>query len=257
MKSAVQRHARLIMVAMSIVTIAASLSAWPKPSPFVIAALISWPWLALALVACWPGVFTVYARRSHRNPIELALAFGLPGLLLTLRTIVDLHLVQWEGSIAPTIASTLLLWFPAMKADAVVRERRSRIVGLLVICAPYGYGAGMEVNALLDRSPATTYSVHVTDKHISNSRRPIYYLHLEPWGPKVASDDVPVRQELYLKTQIGDSVCVELRPGLLHAAWYTVKECLSGASAQTHPTAGPPPWTNASSWRIIPERSMK
>lgn len=227
-RSAVRQHARLIMVAMTICAIVLALSAWLKPAPFVIAGLISWPWLALALVACRAGVFTVYDRRGQHNPIELGLAFALPGLTLTLLAVVYLHVVRWQDSVALTIAFTLLLWFPAMKADAVVRKRRGRIVGLLVVCAPYGYGAGMEVNALLDRSPAMTYSAHVTDKHASHSRgTSAYYLHLEPWGPRVSSDDVPVPYALYTNTQIGDSVCVELKPGLLHVAWYLVKKCLS------------------------------
>lgn len=214
---------------MAICTIVLAGSAWLKPTPFVIAVLIPWPWLALALVAGWPEVFTVYDLRSYQKRIELGLAFVFPGLALAMRAVLDLHVVRWQEPLALTIVFTLLLWFPAMKADAVVRNRRGRIVGLIGICAVYGYGAGMELNALLDRSPAVTYSVHVTDKHASYSHRgpSAYYLHLEPWGPKVGSGDVLVPYALYANTQIGDSVCVELKPGLLHVAWYVLKKCLS------------------------------
>jgi hypothetical protein len=111
--------------------------------------------------------------------------------VLTLRAMLDLHVLRWQDAVALTVVIALPLWFAAVKADAVVRERRIRIASLLLLCAPYGCGAGTEFNALLDRSPAVTYSAHVTNKHASSGRGSTsYYLHLEPWGPPVGPGDV-------------------------------------------------------------------
>jgi hypothetical protein len=88
-----------------------------------------------------------------------------------------------------------------------------------------GYGAGLEVNALLDQSTPISYPVAVLSKHVSRGRSTSYHFAPAPWGPYRTSEDVRVPGWRYRQTQVGDTVCVALRTGALWVAWYTVGSC--------------------------------
>jgi hypothetical protein len=112
------------------------------------------------------------------------------------------------------------------KLDPAVRGKWGRVVGLALLCTPYGYGLATELNAVLDHSPPATYSVHVTEKHVSRGRRSnCYKLRLEPWGARLDGKTVFVPRALYRATQVGDIVCLDLKPGALRLAWYVVRSC--------------------------------
>ena len=56
----------------------------------------------------------------------------------------------------------------------------------------YGYGAGMQLNALLDGSTRQIFYVLVTGKHVSSGRSTSYHLQLAQWGPNTSGQDLMV-----------------------------------------------------------------
>jgi hypothetical protein len=98
------------------------------------------------------------------------------------------------------------------------------LLGLLT-CA-YGYGTGLQISVLADRSTPREYQVKVLDKHVSESSHVTsWYLTVEPWGPVPQRDDVRVSEAQYQRTRNGDTLCVLLRSGALQIAWYELGTC--------------------------------
>ena len=75
------------------------------------------------------------------------------------------------------------------------------------------------------KSAPESYATTVQDKHESHSRSTSYYLDLAPWGPIKRLNRVSVSRTTYEGAFIGDLVCLELRPGVLHVEWYQVVAC--------------------------------
>jgi hypothetical protein len=95
----------------------------------------------------------------------------------------------------------------------------------LITCS-YGYGAGLELNNLADRSVARVFQAVVVEKRVEGDWKwRTWYLTLKPWGPVTDNDEVSVSKTLYQQTQPGDTVCVWLKSGALRVGWYQVASC--------------------------------
>jgi hypothetical protein len=217
-----QRFSRFLMA----LTFVAGAWAWIDPRPYrlVISLLGLLPWVAVVITARSAGLFRIDQKPNDPHP-SVAIPFLLPGAVLMLRVIHDMNSVEWIGPFCLSIALAGFLTAAAIMSD---RSLRSRVItGLLifVFSMSYGYGAGMEANALLDRSAASVYAVRVTDKRESSGRSTTFYLNLAPWGPMHKGNKVSVSPRFYRSVKAGDTVCVALRPGALHLPWYIVSAC--------------------------------
>ena len=111
---------------------------------------------------------------------------------------------------------------------ALVQELRTRPKGapvvMLVACI-YAYGATVLADAELDSGAVQRYAVQVLDMHVSRGRHTSYYLRLSAWGPRTLPEDVDVGQWLYENVEVGNTVCVYLKPGALGIPWFAVATC--------------------------------
>lgn len=98
-----------------------------------------------------------------------------------------------------------------------------------------GYSLTVALNAHLDKGQISPYRSTVTRKYESHGRSTSYTLYLAPWGPFEGTNRVGVSSRVYQDTAIGDSVCLNLHPGALHAAWFEVVDC----SMQSEPPLQP------------------
>jgi hypothetical protein len=197
---------------------------YPRPYRAAILTLVVLPWLAVSLVWRWPGLYRIDERRNDVHP-NVAVPFMIPGFILGLRVLFDLHVLEWQRAISLSIGVGVVLWFAALMADPILRARKGVAVIFLLLTSAYGAGAGLEANALLDKTPETIYPAKVLAKHIDSGRHTEYNLHLSPWGPKKETNMVSVPRKFYESLQPGESVCIALRPGALHVAWYAVRRC--------------------------------
>ncbi len=197
----------------------------PDPDYLVFAALVALPWVAIAAVARFQPLYRFGGRSTDRH-LDLTSPLILPGFILTWRAVSELETLDWKGPAMLASAIGLLLTGAAARVDPWFQKQRwALLVSGLMTCL-YGYGAGMELNALADRSAPRVYPVVVAAKHVSeDSKSTTWYLTLNPWGPMTESKDVSVSAARYRLTEPGDSVCVMLRPGAFRIAWYRVAAC--------------------------------
>ena len=151
----------------------------------------------------------------------------MPGVMLWLFAYFDHHSVEWSGPLASILVGALLLTFSAMKVDPGLYKRSSALVILAIAFGLYGYGAGMEINALLDFKPGKIFPVEVSEKDRRGNRGfARLYLTIEPWGPIYKEQTVVVRSNLYFGTKVGGKLCADLHEGALKIPWYTLSRCL-------------------------------
>jgi hypothetical protein len=186
--------------------------------------LIALPWAAILAVKYFSPFFRFGGPINSSVP-DLSLALIIPGLFLSLRVLQAINPVGWEGPLSLTVIGSVLLVGAAIWGDPWLQQHRVTSVLVALLCCGYGYGAGMQVNALLDKSMPQPFQVKVLGKSVGTGRSANYYLVLAPWGPRVAGQKLSVPRSLYEETKLGDSVCMVLRSGALGVAWSEPGSC--------------------------------
>jgi len=208
------------------VTIALGAWAWIYPQPYrlVISLLALLPWAAMAIVARSGGLFKIDTKRNDPHP-SVGIAFMMPGFVLVLRVLSDMNALKWTSALYLTMALGTLLGVAAVMADRSLKNNVGMAILVLLLSSAYGYGAGMEANALLDRSAASIFTSRIIGKSVSSGKHTSYDLNLNPWGPKEDAGKVSVSRRFYEGVRVDDPVCIVLRNGALHVPWYTVHRC--------------------------------
>jgi hypothetical protein len=205
-----------------------ALGAWawfyPVPYRLVVSLLVLLPCVSLVIVFRSSGLFRIDERRNDPHP-NVAVAVMLPGFVLMLRVINDINLLEWTRPLYIAAVLAALLTVAAVMADRSLKSRRGTVILLFILSLSYGFGAGMEGNALLDHSKRSVYATQITEKEISSGRYRSYDLYLARWGPKQDTDKVSVARSFYDSVGIGDTVCVSLHQGAFHVQWYIVEPC--------------------------------
>jgi hypothetical protein len=196
----------------------------PDPYHVLTWTAVGLPWVAIVLVARFQPFYRFGGPNKSPLP-DLSLALMVPGFVLALEALTSMSPVGWPPTFELSLVFCFALCGAAMLADPWLRKHRVTVLLLAVLCSGYGYGAGLEVNALLDRSTPINYRVAVLSKHVSHGKSTNYHFGLAPWGRYRTSEDVMVPGWRYRQTQVGDTVCVALRTGALGVAWYTVGSC--------------------------------
>jgi hypothetical protein len=186
--------------------------------------LLAMPWVGILLVAKFAPFYRFGGPRNSPLP-DLTLVLIGPGFFLALGALRSIAPVGWEGPLLISVLGSLMLVGVAFWRDPWLKKHLGTTVLLAVLCCSYGYGAGMQVNALLDPSTPQNYRVIVTAKHVSQGRSTSYHLRLAPWGPEVGGQDLMVSRSMYAGIKQGDTVCMELRSGAMGVAWSELGRC--------------------------------
>jgi hypothetical protein len=109
-----------------------------------------------------------------------------------------------------------------------VRAKGNPFLSIIVFFPSFGYAysAVVQLNCVLDRSPATVYETLVSDK---SPRGPSLYM--QPWGPAPEPKSIMtpyhalVPRQIFDAVQEGGPICVVQREGALGIAWYTAQVC--------------------------------
>src|SRR5262249_46386385 len=149
------------------------------------------PGVGLAIVARSNGLFRIGNDGNRNDPHpNVAMPVLLPSVVLTMRVAHDMRFVQWTGVFCAAAALAALLTLAAIVVDRSLPSRPGMIILFFMFSMIYGFGAGMEGNALFDRSQPSLYSVQIANKF--RGKGSSLHLYLRPWGPQQDNDDVPV-----------------------------------------------------------------
>lgn len=196
---------------------------FPAPYRLMVLVLVALPWFALLMLRRYKGVFRIDHRRNDPHP-NVALALICPGMGLLMRTITDYHFVGWQRPAMWAVGTSAVMCAIAAKLDPSVKLKGT-IYAFFFLLLAYGFGAGMEMDALLDRSEGTPYETRVMSQYVTKGRSTSYHLRLGAWGPRTEQYEETVSLRLYQSVKPGDLVCMALRPGALRVPWYRISRC--------------------------------
>jgi hypothetical protein len=205
------------------------------PDHVLIWLLLALPWVGILLVAKFAPFYRFGGPRNSPLP-DLSLVLIGPGLFLALGALRSIAPIGWEGPLLISVLGSVMLVGVAFRCDPWLKKHLGVTALVLILCCGYGYGAGMEVNALLDRSTPQKYRVIVTGKHVSHGKSTSYHLNLAPWGPEVSGQDLMVSYSQYAVVKRGDAVCMLLRSGALSVAWSELGHCDGAVSGFEPPS---------------------
>jgi len=226
------RRAKWWNIALTAVAITAAIVA--------IAAAGKWRWGAAIILALIPAAVLFLLNRQpllfaltawQKNPrSNLWIATLVAGMGLTFCGI-GTSFVSLAALVPSTIIATLafLLGFYMLGR----KKPQDWVFHLLVaVCGiSYGFGLMATCDTLLDHAKATTYEVQVAGLHTNPAGESTdYFLDFGPWGPLRSANSVSVSQDEYQRTHAGDVVCFDVRPGLVHAAWYERTTCATASA---------------------------
>jgi hypothetical protein len=183
------------------------------------------PWIAVAAVLRFPERLVVFFG-GRRVPLFGVWTFaalapmGVNAYRPLVRTLPAVELGLLAGAVLFAAAAVSL---PQPKAIPLL------ILPILPLSLLYGFTNVVQVNWMLDRSPATMFTTAVT--HKSPAGRSELSLNLQAWGANPeqkslsARDRVSVTRETFDAVRVGGPVCVMQREGALGIAWYTAQAC--------------------------------
>ena len=216
--------------------VAVATGAWgmfyPRPLEAVIVTLFALPLATAALLLGGRGRYSGAGERNEVRPSLLAPLF-VPGMILLLRAIADVHAIDWRLPLFWAALGAFPLTALVVIGDPTLRRRWFGPLIVFLLLSAHPWGAFQMATALLDRSAPERFRVAVLDKHVtSGNRGTTLELRLAAWGP-VPADLVLVSREVYRAVEVGSTVCVALRPGALGVRWFLVQIC-DGPEEQRH-----------------------
>jgi hypothetical protein len=190
----------------------------------MVAALVVLPWCALLMIARWRGIVHTDSSGVYRG---VAALFHVPGLLLCVTAIADVHLLAWQEALLLTGLGGAAFAALALRLERRPTRKRQAVVMMALIAFAYAYGVVAQADTRLDRAPPQRFTVPVLAKHLSGgTRSPLRrYLTVEPWGPRAEIDDITVDGETFNAVRRDASVCISLHPGTLGIPWYSATAC--------------------------------
>jgi hypothetical protein len=206
-----------------------ALGAWavlyPHPWPVIVAACVAAPGVAAVVINASGGAIGFDSPKGSRKPSIGFLAI-VPTAGMALRVAFSTHFLNWTDFVIPAVLGAIVAG-GAMVAATPPAQRRSVVIGALgFLGAIWGAVAFMGVDTALDLGAPRTFSPTVLDQRISRGKSTSYYLTVSPWGPRAGNDEVQVESKVYYGVSPGQTVCITLHTGLLHAAWYrTTRAC--------------------------------
>jgi len=197
----------------------------PDYHHLLIGVLIALPWIAIWAVARFQPLYRFDGRRNDAHP-DLTLGLIMPGFLLMVGALTDVHTLDWAGPLMLAVGGGLPLTGAALLADPWFRQRRVSAILVGIFTLAYGFGAGLEIDVLADSTKPSIYVTQVLGKHLSRgSKSTTYYLTVAPWGRITRNDSISVSAARYRATSTGDTLCVYLGKGAFKVPWYQLRGC--------------------------------
>lgn len=210
--------------------VAMATAAWaflfPRPYWLAVACASMLPFVAFVLLFRQRGLYSFELSDTHARPTLLG--FLAPPIAVGLRAQLDLNFVDGYPIVVGASVVGLLVLAVTYRLDDALRAS-SGLFWSLPIAIAISAGPMAEANVLLDAAAPKTFRAEVVDYHSRSGAGARTEVLLGAWGPYPEEQWATVGSGLYDELRIGDTLCVELRPGALGARWYRVLRCRRSA----------------------------
>ncbi|WP_121811425.1 hypothetical protein [Mucilaginibacter kameinonensis] len=199
------------------------------PAPYDYAVLIAtiWPLVVMVVFYLKRDVVTLNNAEDKKQAVypSLSMALIFPPLALLVRVLADFKLMHLTDILLPAFTVIVVLGAAffgiIMSSKEKARSNKTTWLSATVFVLLYGFTAPVIINCNFDYSNPKEYKVQVLSQRISTGKHTSYDLTLSKWGQK-ESEETEVSKSLYYQVKVGDTVYVNLKPGLFKMPWYYV-----------------------------------
>lgn len=206
---------------------------YPKPYELLFTILLCLPITGLLLngLAGRPSIASLVEISTDddgTNKYDVADFIDFPAYIIFMRVLIDYEFESFYSLVIPgSIAFVIMLIILFATHTHIQKTRKSKTwiyLSLLFNIFLYSYAGTYGINCVYDQSEPTVYHAEVVDKRISEGRRHTsYYVKVTPWGHHYDKEEISVSQSHYEEIQIGQTVEIDLKKGLLNIPWYYIE----------------------------------
>jgi hypothetical protein len=188
--------------------------------------LLLYPVVGLLIIVFSNGLIKFLSDSKRSVYAFVMLGFVLPCFILLIKSLFSFSLFNINH-----------LWFPAFAISAVVFSLlyifginksvppiAGQAIVMLIVAVIYGFGSARQINCQFDESKPEVYKAAVFDHRVVHGKSNSYYLTLSKWGPSNKIGEVEIQGGLYRNVNIGDTVHVNYKKGLLNIPWFTISK---------------------------------
>jgi hypothetical protein len=225
-------RARLIARCLDVA--AALLCGWlildPVPYRLALGLNVALPWLALAVLWCWPQLFAIDNPGDNTRRADLAFVVLFPGVGLLWHALIVANVVNWGYLLIPALIGGALMAGVAGLASPRLRKSPGALPVHALGLSLYAGAMAIIANGLFDDAAPQVIVQPILAKRLdAGVHASSHYFKLGPWGPYAEPNEIEVGFKLYDAKKAGDMVCIYLYPGALGLAWYAVGACRPGS----------------------------
>ena len=205
---------------------------YPKPYQWLLAILLILPIAGLLLNGLSkPSIASLIKIDSGENGnVDVADFIDIPALIILLRVLLDFKYESFYSLIIPGaigMIGVLALLFFTHKRIEKSHLGRWGIYGFLIFhIFLYSYAGTYAVNCAYDFAAPQAVETTVLEKTIRSTRKQSrkYAITVAPWGEHREKERMYVHRNNFDRFEVGDTVLVNVKPGLLGIPWYYMSE---------------------------------
>ncbi|HVS91913.1 MAG TPA: hypothetical protein VHE59_07785 [Mucilaginibacter sp.] len=221
-----ENFAKIKKAASVLNTIGLAITFWlfiyPYPYPLPIYVGLIYPFIVFIFFVRNQHVVTLTESKQRSAYPGLTLAFIMPPLGLMIRALVDYDLIEFSKCLIPVAVLLVVLTIMFFILIDPAKNRAYNLLAAVVFTLVYSYSAIISINCVHDRSNPSEIKARVLDHRISSGKSTSYYLSLSAWGTKQPGEEVTVSKGLYRRVNLGDTVTVFIKKGMLNIPWYFI-----------------------------------
>lgn len=189
-----------------------------------VAALImmGYPLLGVTIIVAGRGVTRFLS--SGKVSVYPFVGFGItmPIFIMLFKSLNQFNIYSYTNTWFPCLGIGAMLFTILYRwgTNSSLPSKTAQALIMLLISGLYGFGTTMQLNCAFDSSTPKQYKTTVLDKTIKRGKSTTYTLALKAWQPHGTAKSIDVDRGTYHATQIGDTVNVSIRKGLLHIPWF-------------------------------------
>jgi hypothetical protein len=206
--------------------------------------LIAWPALGIILMLKSRGTVKYVSDPNTSGYSQIMIGTALTCFAILMKSLNEYTLFQFGPLWLPALGISAVM-FVALYVPGINRSMQSFQAQIIFMSVPallYGFGSARLLNCALDPHKPAVFTATVLDRHVVRGKGATYYLDLSPWGPRRDEEQMEVSHDFYHIVAEGDTVNVNIKPGLLHIPWYYLNKTSaaggSNAAGGGNPAAG-------------------
>ena len=192
----------------------------PRPYTLVFLALTSLPLIVLALCWRYSGSFSIDDTGKNTARADLTAIFIMPGFILAMRALSDVQLVDATRLVVPTLLALSVVILGVVWIAPIYRHKLGKLVVVSALMSAYTASAVAIANSLFDNAPFEQHVLPVLGKRHTTGKGASQYLRIPPWNSDVEVNEVQVSRDFYQHTEVGQTICLSLYPGVFGLHWY-------------------------------------